>query len=609
MPPYALTSYQTWNYPNKQRNSYIFIHPECPLEGERGIPNMSPLVATFIVVAVIVGAFLALVRVAASSYRKVGPNRALIVYGAGGMQVAQGGAKLVLPLLNRAEEFSLELMSFDVAPQQNLYTNQGVAVRVEAVTQLKVRSDKDSVLTAAEQFLSKTDEDREGLIRLVMEGHLRGIVGQLTIEQLVKEPEMVSEKMRSVSSADLAKMGLEVVSFTIKEVRDENDYITNMGRPEIERIKKEANIAAALAARDTQIEAANAAREAAVAKSGADQARVEAEAASQAKQSEFQRDLSLKRASYDAEVKKQQVIADRATDLQQQIMQQQIVQEAARAQEIEKTAQVKVQEAEAQRRQMELEATVIKAAEAEKQRVTALAEAEKQRLETLAAAERQRLQLEAEGRAAALRAQAAAEAEAARVRGAADAEAARLRGLAEAEVIKAKGEAEAEAMRVKAAAYHEYNQAAVLDKVIANLPEIVRALAEPLGKVDKISIVSTGSSEGGNLGASRITGDMVNMLAQAPAILEALTGVRLADLMARVPGLTVEGSATPSEQATPDTANTPAAANASTAPAEATAVAAPSAASANGATTSAATPRRQRNRAASRSSGSSRARR
>ena len=163
-----------------------------------------------------------------------------------------------MPLVQRAEEFSLELMSFDVAPQQNLYTNQGVAVRVEAVTQLKVRSDRESILTAAEQFLSKTPQDREGMIRLVMEGHLRGIVGQLTVEQIVKEPEMVSEKMRTTSSADLAKMGLEVVSFTIREVRDENEYISNMGRPEIERIKKEANIAAALAARDTQIQQANA---------------------------------------------------------------------------------------------------------------------------------------------------------------------------------------------------------------------------------------------------------------------------------------------------------------------------------------------------------------
>jgi flotillin len=502
---------------------------------------MSPLLAVAVVALILVVAVLLIFSLYGRIYRKVGPNRALIVYGAGGQKVVTGGGVLVIPLVQEAKEFSLELMSFDVAPRQNLFTNQGVAVLVEAVTQLKVRSDRDSILTAAEQFLSKTPDEREGMIRLVMEGHLRGIVGLLTVEQIVKEPEMVSEKMRMTSAADLAKMGLEVVSFTIKEVRDENEYISNMGRPEIERIKKEANIAAALAARDTQIQQANAGREAAVAKAGADQTRVEAEAASQAKQSEFQRDLALKRATYDAEVKKQQVVADRASELQAQIVQQQIVAEAARAQEIDRTAQTKVQEAEGRRRQMELEATIIKQAEAEKQRITNMAEAE-----------RQRMSLEADGRAAALRAQAAAEGEAAKIRGAADAEASRLRGLAEAEVIRAKGEAEAEAMRVKAAAYHEYNQAAVLDKVITNLPEVVRAIAEPLSKVDKISILSTGGANGSTLGASRVTGDVVTMLAQIPALLEALTGTRMSDLMARVPGLTVDGTASPtSNGATP----------------------------------------------------------
>ena len=485
-------------------------------------------VVFWVVVAAIVAAVIvfSLSRWVFSLYQKVGPNQALILFGRGQPRIISNAGVFVIPQLQRAESFSLELMSFDVAPQQDLYTNQGVAVRVEAVTQLKVRNTTESILTAAEQFLSKTPAEREGMIRLVMEGHLRGIVGQLTVEQIVKQPEMVSEKMRAISSADLEKMGLEVVSFTIKEVRDENEYIANMGRPEIERIKKEANIAAALAARDTQIQQASAAREAAVAKAGADQARVEAETASQAKQAEFQRDLALKRASYDAEVKRQQVVAEKASELQAAIQQQQIVAESARAQEIDKTAQVKVQEAEAQRRQMELEATVVKAADAERQRV-----------ETMASAEKQRSSLEAEGRASALRAQAAAEAEAVKVRGAAEAEAARLKGLAQAEVIRAQGEAEAEAMRVKAAAYREYNQAAVLDKLINNLPEVVKALAEPLAKVDKISIVSTGGANGANLGASRITGDMVTMLAQVPALIEALTGAKVGNLMERIPGL------------------------------------------------------------------------
>ena len=480
---------------------------------------MGPLTTVVAIVAILAGFLLLVLRGIGQLYQKVGPNQALIVYGFRGSRIIRAGGTIVTPMGERASLFSLELMSFDVAPRQMLYTNQGVAVNVEAVTQLKVHSDDKSILNAAEQFLSKTDEDREGLIRLVMEGHLRGIVGQLTVEQLVKEPEMVSEKMRLTSSADLTKMGLDVVSFTIKEVRDSNDYIANMGRPEIERIKKEANVAAAHAARDTQIEQAGSMRAAAVAKSQADQARVEAETLSQTKQAEFQRDLSLKKASYDAQVHKEQATADKAYDIQASVMQQQVVAETTRVQEIEKNAQVKVQEAEIRRRELELQATVSKPAEAERARI-----------ETRAAAERQRLSLEAEGQALAMRAQ-----------GAAEAEVIRIKGLAEADSIRARGEAEAEAMRVKAEAYRGYNQAAVLDKLLTGLPEVVRALAEPLSKIDRVTIVSTGSGNGSDgqssLGASRLTGDMVNIMAQVPTLFETLSGVNLAELFSHIPGL------------------------------------------------------------------------
>src|SRR5260370_678095 len=364
-------------------------------------------------------------QVAGRLVRKVGPNQALIVYGAGGTKVITGGSHFVLPLYQRAQDFSLELMSLDVAPSQDLYTTQGVAVNVEAVTQIKVRSDDESVKTAAEQFLSKSQQEREGLIRLVMEGHLRGIVGQLTVEELVKDPENVGSKMLKTVTPDMEKMGLEVISFTIKDVRDKNEYITNMGRPQIAQIRKQADIAAALAQRDTQIQQANASREAAVAKSAADQERVKAEAESLGLQAESQRNLALKKAAGDAEANN--------------------------------------------------------------------------------------------------------------ARGLAEAEVIRAKGLAEAEVVRAKGEAEADAMKVKAAAFHEYNQAAVLDKLLTGMPEIVRAIAEPLSKVDKVTIVSTGGTNG--VGASRLTGDIVNMVAQVPALFELLSATRIADLINRVPAL------------------------------------------------------------------------
>ncbi len=270
-------------------------------------------------------------------------------------------------------------MSFDVAPQQDLYTKQGVAVTVEAVAQIKVRSDQESILTSAEQFLTKTPPQREGLIRLVMEGHLRGIIGQLTVEQIVKEPEMVADRMRSTCADDMSKMGLEVVSFTIKEVRDKNDYITNMGRPDMARIKRDADVAAAEAERDTAIRRANALRESAIAKAQADQERVIAETASLAKQAEAQRDLDIQKAQFTEQSRKQEATADKSYELQTNVMQQRVMAEQVKIQQMEKEQQIKVQDAEILRHEKELISTVLKGAEIERQRIENMASAEKSR--------------------------------------------------------------------------------------------------------------------------------------------------------------------------------------------------------------------------------------
>src|SRR4026208_2179942 len=239
-------------------------------------------------------------------YRKAGPHEALVVYGFRGTRIIKGRGSVIFPMIENCRWLSLELMSFDVAPQQDLYTKQGVAVTVEAVAQIKVKSDPESILTASEQFLTKAPADREGLIRLVMEGHLRGIIGQLTVEEIVKQPEMVGDRMRSTCAADMNKMGLEVISFTIKEVRDKNEYIANMGRPDVARIKRDAGVAAAEAERDTAIKRAEATRAAAIAKAQADQERVMAETLSAAKQAEAQRDLEVKKAAYKEMTTKQQ---------------------------------------------------------------------------------------------------------------------------------------------------------------------------------------------------------------------------------------------------------------------------------------------------------------
>src|SRR5271168_588677 len=379
--------------------------------------------SVILMVGLIALATLTLALLMAKMFRKAGPNEAIIVYGFRGPRVIKGGGAVIFPVVENSRQLSLELMSFDVAPQQDLYTKQGVAVTVEAVAQIKVRSDKESILTAAEQFLTKSPDQREGLIRLVMEGHLRGIIGQLTVEQIVKEPEMVAERMRATCMDDMSKMGLEVISFTIREVRDKNEYITNMGRPDIARIKRDAEIASAEAERDTAIRRANALREAAIAKAAADQERVIAETASLAKQAAAQRDLDVQKAQFSEQSRKQQAQADKAYELQTNVMQQQVIAEQVKVEQIEKEQQIKVQEAEILRHEKELIATVLKQSEIERQRI-----------ENIAAAERSRLTIEAEGRASAIR-----------TGGEAAAAVIRVQGEAEASIIFQKGEAEAKA--------------------------------------------------------------------------------------------------------------------------------------------------------------------
>ncbi|HJZ63912.1 MAG TPA: SPFH domain-containing protein [Candidatus Acidoferrum sp.] len=457
-------------------------------------------IASIFFVAGLMGlAIIFLMAMLARLYRKAGPHEALVVYGFRGTRIIKGRGSVIFPMVENWRLLSLELMSFDVAPEQDLYTRQGVAVTVEAVAQIKVRSDPESIQTAAEQFLTKTPQEREGLIRLVMEGHLRGIIGQLTVEEIVKQPEMVGERMRSTCADDMSKMGLEVISFTIKEVRDKNEYISNMGRPDIARIKRDADVAAAEAERDTAIKRAEAMRAAAIAKAQADKERVLAETLSQAAQAEAQRDLQVKQANFLESVQKQKASADKAYEIQTNVMQQQVIAEQVKIEQVQKTGQIAVQEAEIQRRERELVATVLKQAEIERRKIGMLAEAQKQKLI-----------VEAEGQAASTRAT----------------------GEAEAEIIFKKGEAEARAMNVKAEAYQEYNQAAVIDKLIGNMPEIVKALASPLANVDKITVVSTGN--GNSAGLNKITGDVAAMAAQIPALFETLSGTQFSELLSKV---------------------------------------------------------------------------
>jgi flotillin len=475
-------------------------------------PNLLP--AILVVLVLLIFAFL-LLSVLGSAYRKVGPNKALVVYGMGtgerGRVVTSGGT-FVFPMFQHADELSLELRSFDVAPKQALYTVQGVPVRVEAVTQLQVRNDVENILTHAQQTASKPSEEIDGIIKLVMEGHLRGIVGQLKVEDLVTNAEMVSERMRELAAADMANMGLEIVSFTIREVQDETRYIENMGRPAWLTKQNDTDIAGAMLQRELKIRRAEAQREADEQAAQQDMERVAVVTESEARQYKSRLELQLKQVDYDNQLQKRRAEIALIPDIETAIQERRLAEERTRTQEALMRA-----------KEMELQVLRIAAAKTEAQHVQIMADAD-----------RQREIIEADGRAAARRKVAEA-----------DAEAIRLKGMAEAEVIRAQGKAEADAMQVRATAYREYGEAAMLDRLIEHLPEIVKGFAEPLTKVDKITIISAGGADGANLGASRLTGDVVNMAAQAQSIIQALTGHDLRELMGRIPGLgapVVEGS-------------------------------------------------------------------
>ncbi len=482
------------------------------------------MLGVIVILVIIIGGTIGLISLIGSLYRKVGPNRALIVYGRGGTKVVVGGGTMVLPMFQKADDFNLELMSFDVAPNYVLYTNQGIPLSIEAITQLKVENEKEKILRAANQFLSRNETERETMVRQVMEGHLRGIVGQLTVEQLVKDPEMVSARMRDTVAADLDKLGLEVVSFTLKDVTDESGYISNMSRPEIAHNKQAAEIAEAEASRNVAIRSSETMRESAQAKAKADQQRVQAQTESEAAQAEAQRDLQLKQAEYQKSIAAEKAQADRAYDIQNAVQQQKQIEEQTKITVVQKQQEVKVQEAEAQRRVAELLATVQRQAEAEQRRTIINAEAEQKRtvINAQAAAEARRMQAEAEARAI-------------RIRAEAESEAIRVTGLAEADALKAKGLAEAEALKQRILVLNEQNQSAILDKAIGGLPEVAGKLTEAYGKIGNVTYIDSGSGDGQGV-TGRMTKDVAGMIPLLGAMIESATGMKLREMIVGMKG-------------------------------------------------------------------------
>jgi flotillin len=443
-----------------------------------------------ILILVLAGLVALFLLIVAARYTKVGPNEVLIISGRKrkvedvhdrlvvGYRIVRGGGTVVWPILEQVRTLSLELMNREVKTPE-VYTVHGVPVAVDGVVQLKIKGDDTSIAIAAEQFLSKTSGDIMKTALQVTEGHMRAVLGTLSIEDIFTRRNEFAQKVKDMVAPDLAKMGLEVVSLTIKDITDPRGYLEALGRPRIAQVK-----------RDAIIGEAKADEEAKIFRYSAD-----------TKIEEGRRDFEIQKAQYEAAMAQRRAESDLSYDLQRFKSSQQVKREEVQLSIVEKQLHIELEEKEMARREKELAATVLKPAEAEKQRVEVLAEAECFRRER-----------EAQG----------------------EAEAIRAKGLAEAQVIKEKGAAEAETMKEKAGSWSEYNEAAVTEMFINILPKLAQAISEPLSRIEKIVVI--GGADGGT-GAHRVTEDVTQIISQLPPVIEVLTGVKLEKLLERIPAL------------------------------------------------------------------------
>jgi flotillin len=494
----------------------------APLFAELNFMSGGIVIVASIVIVIVL--FLLLYMVF-SRYTKVGPNQVLIVSGIKrkmvdpdgnmrevGFRVVKGGGAFVWPIFEKVDTLSLELLTIDVQTPE-VYTSKGVPVKVDGVAQIKVKGDDISIATAAEQFLSKGVDDIKNIAMQTLEGHLRAILGTMTVEEIYQNRDAFASKVQEVAAGDMANMGLTIVSFTIRDIRDTQGYLDALGKPRIAQVKRDAVIAQAEADRDSQIRSAQ-----------AKQAGQEAQFAADSKIAEAQRDYQSNVAQYQATVNVQKAQADLAYDLQKFKTGQLVKAEEVQVQIVEKQKNIELQQQEILRKQRELEATVQKPADAERYKVETLANARKFQLET-----------EAAGAASATKATGFAGADVVKATGLAEADANKARGLAEASVIEAQGKATAEAMRVKAESFKQYNEAAVIEMIVRILPEVAGKISEPLAKTEKMVIINAGNGPGG--GASKLTGDVTTIISQLPPIIESLTGVKFEKLMEQVPAL------------------------------------------------------------------------
>ncbi|AQX53203.1 flotillin family protein [Priestia flexa] len=479
----------------------------------------------FIIAGIVVFLLIVLIGVFITKYRTAGPDEALIVTGSylgsknvhvdesgNKIKIVRGGGTFVLPVFQQAEPLSLLSSKLEVSTPE-VYTEQGVPVMADGVSIIKIGGSISEIATAAEQFLGKAKEDRETEAREVLEGHLRSILGSMTVEEIYKNREKFSQEVQRVASQDLAKMGLIIVSFTIKDVRDKNGYLESLGKPRIAQVKRDADIATAEAEKETRIKRAEAHKDAQKAELERNTEIAEAEKANQLKTAEYRREQDIAKAR-----------ADQAYDLETARAKQEVTEHEMQIRIIERQKQIELEEKEILRRERQYDSEVKKKADADRYAV-----------EQAAAAEKAKQLAEADANKYRVETMAKAEAERVRVDGLAKADAERAQGESEAEIIRLKGLAEAEAKQKVAEAFEQFGQAAILDMIIKMLPEYAKQVAAPLSNIDKITVVDTGSS-GESGGANKVTGYATNLMSTLQESLKASSGLDVKELIENFSG-------------------------------------------------------------------------
>lgn len=412
-----------------------------------------------------------------------------------------GRSSIRIPFLQRMDKLMLKMISVDVKTEDSVPTNDYINVNIDSAVKVKVSSDPAKMKIAASNFLNKNEEYIRSSVVDVLQGNVREIIGQMKLEEIVQDRKKFADKVQENAAPDMAKMGLDIVSFNVQNVTDNGNVIENLGIDRVVSISKSAQISRAESERDIAVAKASAEKQANDARVEAETAIAEQNNALEIKKQELKKQSDIKKAE-----------ADAAYEIQEQEQRKTIEIATADANIAKQEKEAEIKEKEIAVKEKSLDAEVKKQADAEKYARMQKADADK---------------YEAEQRAEAEKITKMKEAEAAKAQGVAEAEATKAKGIAEAETIRAKGMAEAEAMEKKADAMAKYGKAAMTEMIIKVLPQMAEAIAKPLESIDKVSIIGGA----GDSGMSTISDNVPQVLAKTIESVKETTGFDLTEVM------------------------------------------------------------------------------